>query len=230
MSDEIERAAGTWLVPAGTVRAPRNVSEALQVIESPLQGIGRQLHVEFSGVNLRGLQTHDVQAQRNDFPDQAHNLVLPEKSMTIFTQLTPEELLGAGPALRMFLEEIGFDCQKDALGVLNLLRYNEPIEKSGDSFQVGITPTDEDMKEGRYGFLFKSYGSVHLAPEPRDPKSITDETVQRAQSSFNALNSVHLGNIHHPLFTRALYDCAVLVGTAIWNRKKQSEYFGQAQG
>ncbi len=210
-----------------------NISDALKRVQAPIDQLKQIVHNEFSGVNLRGMKTHDVLVtrrigQRSSSSYDLKGLVTYSGEMGLAVDFNSGEIKFFDP-LRMFMAQVGISENDTLSGGLVLEEYDKNLDESSLGFRVALMKScDEDYKEG---VLFDSKGKVSLIPEPKiNPASFggrifDSEVHQEAYQAFEKLNDTSNPKVIHPLISAGLVNAAILVGTAITRRKIRSDFF-----
>lgn len=214
------------------IKQPSNVTDFLEAFHSPVAKIGRSLHTEFSGINLRGVITHNVEVLY-DRPEGYYyangsmsSIDMQRDQITIITDLKRDELLGKGQVLNLFLNELELVSDEVEKGFIMLENTQEKIPESKCPFTVGVMLTEDALKKGKSGFRVSSSGKITVFP------NIASERTEKYRSGlenknyklFSELSNISKGEIKHPLVERLIVETAFLVGKAIVSRKAKSEF------
>jgi hypothetical protein len=211
-------------------RKPKNVTEFLEAFHSPVGKLGLALHTEFSGINLRGVITHNVQIRhsgsQDHFPER-NDMFSRKDQILILADLKSEELEEKGQVLSLFLNELDLCPNEIEKGLIRLENTQEDIPKSDCPFSVGIIPTEEAIRLGKSGFIVSSSGEFQIFPKIKEKmgvKEFRSELEKKNYNLFLELRNISIGEIKHPLIERLITESAFLIGKAIADRKVKSEF------
>lgn len=212
------------------LKNPNNVSDFLEAFHAPVEKIGLALHTEFSGINFRGIKTHDVRIRYSGsgswFSDP--DSVFSAKNQTLISSsFQPNEFEEGNQVLRLFLNELKLSPSEILEGFIRLENTQEDIPRSTCPFSVGIIITPEALKQGKSGFIVSSSGELELFPRVKEDmgrKQFRSELEGKNYELFLGLRNVSVGEIKHPLVERLITECAFFIGKAVVNRKIKSEF------
>lgn len=232
---------GLWtpqsIIDASGLRLDKavNISDALKQIQEPVNYLKNAVHTEFSGVNLRGLPTHDVIVTRRTRKSSydSYNLKGLDThagEMGLVVNFNLGEVKFFDP-LRMFMAQVGIIDNDHLSGGLVLEDYDKDLDESSLGYRVALMKGSDTTKEG---ILFSSWGKVSLVPEPKiNPASSRGDRIfdskmqQEAYEAFTTLNQMSDAKVIHPLISAALVNATILVGTAIAKRQLKTTFFDQ---
>lgn len=222
-----------WLAPYQLQQPSTPVSDiegALKLMQPDVQTLGFELQRQFGIVNFRGIRSYNVETRRNtDSISQSYKSDLgietPGRSMLLWTDLAPEELLTAGPALSYFWNQVGLDKESQMRGFLVLQNYNANVEDSRGIIEVGYVQKDENKQS--FGVRFENLNNAvkFIHGEKMDD----EDRIKMLDELFEDLTMARSGKITHPLFAHGMYDAAFLMGKSIWNRRIKSDFFEQSE-
>ncbi len=218
---------------------PATISEALSRVQDPIQNLKRDVHTEFSGINLRGIKSHEVASTRRvgrsassyDFK----GLYVRNGQMGIVTALEPSDFSQLNDSLKLFMAQIGLTPETAILGGIVLDEYEDDVDESANNYRVALLRDEKDRRtDGKSGVLFTSQGKVELVPEPNiNPAARGNERVflteeeKAAYEAFEKLNDHSDKDVIHPYIASALINATLIVGSAIMRKKIQSGFFEQ---
>jgi len=213
-------------------KKPNNVTEFLEAFRTPVETVGRALHTEFSGINYRGIRTHDVGVRRIDtdpYLDSTQDSIASRKNqIIIITKFQLNEIENVGQTFKLFLNELELSYQDIQDGFIRLEDVQEEIPKSKCYFSIGIRVTPEALKQGKSGFIVSSSGEIEIFPRIKqefNEKKYRSKLEEKNSNLLLELRNVSINRIKHPLVERLLAEGAFLIGKAIADRKIKSDVF-----
>jgi hypothetical protein len=212
--------------------SPTNVSEFVELLSQPVKDIGRALHTEFSGLNLRGIKTHNVSVYRgqpNNFSSIVGGITLEPNTIVVVSELTPSEVTeAAGPALQLFLNQLQLKPEDITKGAIMLKQTHEYIAESSCPYDIALLVSEDAFQKGENGIIFKSYGSVQLLPEAIrlvGEKEYRSDLYEKNDKLFTAMSILSNEFIPNPLIARGIIEAARLVGKGVVARKIEATLF-----
>lgn len=252
MPHDPERVDVGALIPTtkGELAGVRDVEDFIARFQSPISQMGLALHKEFSGINLRGVNTHNVQVSRPSTHSSStserviENIRVEKDSMAIVTGLKPEEVDTAGMSLRLLMNQLQLTSVEVVKGVIVLRNYHEDIPKSRCPYEVGLIVSDEALKAGKSGLVLTDYGSLSLLPNPKDQREDLEDSfspityrsqlekrsvkILQALRSSSHNSSVTGLSVFHPIVAAAIVEAATLIARAIYRRKIVPDFENQS--
>ncbi len=217
---------------------PTKISEVLSRVQDPIDSLKRDVHTAFSGINLRGIKSHDVMTtrrigHRNASGYDLRGLYVKKGQMGLVTALESDDFQKVNDALGLFMGQIGLTPETAILGGIVLDDYEENVDESDNRFRVALLRDEKDRRtDGKSGLLFTSEGKVELVPEPNfNPAARGNERVfltddeREAYEAFEKLNDHSDAKVIHPYIAAALVNATQIVGAAIIRKQIQVDFF-----
>lgn len=219
-----------FIIPFSSGEAPvTTISEFVARTQEPIPQIGKILHTEFSGVNLRGLPTHKARTRRinGTLSEKLEGVELPPNSMAIYFDLEDGELQQPGSALQLFFNQLELRPEEITRGLIMLGRVNEDIAESICPYGIAFLASTQSQKEGRSGLYIHSSGELALVPfiaKHNPTPEYRSELEARNDALLGELMQASTRLIMHPLVSRAIIEGATFMGQALMRRKMQVEF------
>jgi hypothetical protein len=211
---------------------PTNVSDFIEAFRTPVEKLGKAIHAEFSGINYRGIKTHDVSVLRIDIDpgiSYSNEAIGSRKNqIVVATKLQDSEIESAGQTLKLFIKQLELTPEDIQDGFIRLENVNEDIPKSNCPFSAGIRATSEALRAGKSGFIVSTSGELGLFPLIKDRtagKEFKSKLEENNSNLLLELRNVSMNRVKHPLVERLIAESAFLIGKAISNRRIQSDIF-----
>lgn len=214
---------------------PKTIVEFNEILNRSILDLGKALHTEFSGLNLRGIKTHEVRIHRNgssgnNAPIIEGGITLDRNTDAIITDIASSEVENSGSTLKMFFKQLELGPEDITKGIIVLRDTNEDILQSNCYYDLAFLIKENALKEGKSGIFLSSVGHVRLLPERKnagrtDVGEFRSELEKQNFELFARLGYSSPSAILHPLVVRGIVEAGLLIGKAVVNRKINSGVF-----